>query len=611
MPKLIFEQDEVDLYLKEKRKHVYYQDTIDEAARMAVHADGRTPTKLIEERRPSEPQQVLDYRKKIYTAKTKPAFSKVFSSLQKIRRSADWNIRYEPKDFARISEEESLENYCELNYPRYTSLTNYLFTIVLRKYLIDPNAVIMVLPGMEPVAENEYVQPVAHLFDSCDVLDFIEDDYAVLLNPRGCRYRSGRDELVGKTFFFCTRMYIARYDQVNGRGNYDLVWQYDHNLDALPVFKLKGIVTEENNGNQFYESRIAAMLPELDEAAREYSDLQAGKVNHLYPERWEYTNTECTSCKGSGQAKDKDGALLGHVCSSCEGKGYAVAGPYSKIMVKPTNIAAGETASIPTPPAGFVEKDVEIIKVMEESVTNHIYSALAAINFEFLAQAPLNQSGTAKEVDKDELNNTVHSIAEDLVSILDHLYWFIALERYSLVYPDQNTIVEMLPAVSVPERFDILSSQHTAEDLKRAKEGKFNSVIVSALEIDYASSRFNTEPEVRDLVHLRLSLDPLANVSEDDKNSRLQNKGITELTYIISSNIQEFVTRALEEDSKFAEKTYKEQFAKITAYAQTQLSEQDAAAQAARDAIAGGTGLFEEEQTGEDTDEEIINADEV
>jgi hypothetical protein len=582
MAKLEFSPEEIDMYVKDKRQHVFYKDTIVIAEEMETHADGRFPAKLLDERRPNEPQQVLEYRKKIFVPKTKPVFSKIFSSLQKIRRSADWNIRYEG-EFPRIAEEETLEDYCEKNYPMFTSLTNWVFTILLRKYLIDPNAVVFVHPETLAVPDNEYIKPVASIFNSKNVVDFREQDFAVLRNPTGARYMSGRNEVIGMSLYFCTINRTLRYDQINGRMQFALVQDYQHNLGYLPVFKVKGVVVEENEGVHLYESRIDAIIPELDEAIREYSDLQAAKVLHIYPERWEFTQNECTTCKGTGHVRNPSWTVdcacpeeLPCTNAQCS-NGYIVAGPYSKIMVRPVANASIEgIAQIPTPPAGYVEKDVEIVKVMEASIESHIHAALSSINFEFLAKTPLSQSGVAKEVDKDELNNTVHSIAEDIVSVMDNVYRATALYRYNQIYT-ADEIADMVPVVAVPERFDILTTQHTADDLKQAKLDKANPAIISALEIDYAGSRFNADPEVRERVVLLLKLDPLANISEDDKNSRLQNKGITKQTYIISSNIQAFVTRALEEDAKFAEKDLKDQQALILKYAEEQIAADDEA----------------------------------
>lgn len=581
MPKLIFTQEEIDNYVKDKFKHVFYEQAVDLSEMICVHADGgkepdgkvsKRVDRLLYERRPNEPLEVQEYRKKRYIPKTKPVFSKIFSSLQKIRRSSDWSIRYGDEMFTKIAEGETLQEYADENYPGFTSLTNWVFTLMLRKYLIDPNAVVYVSPIATEVEQNQYLKPIAQVFDSKYVIDFVEDDYAVLLNPVGAIYYSGNKPVKGKRFLICTTQQILVYDQLNGNGKFGLAETYNHGLGVLPAFKLKGVIIDQNTSSYLYESRISGIVPELDEALTEYSDLQAAKVLHIYPERWEYTQFECTSCKGTGRRRNPawfDGCastVLAQIDCDAPGcrQGYVVSGPYSKIMVKPAGM--GEQ-SIPTPPAGYVEKDVDIVKVMEESVQNHIYNALASINFEFLEKSPLAQSGIAKAYDGDEMNNTAHSIAEDIVAAQDNIYWLIALWRYKSLY-SYDEIANMLPTVAVPEKFDILSASHMQEEVRIAKESKTNPVIVSALEIDYATRRFNAEPEVRDRVQLILKLDPMPNISEDDKMSRLSNNGITQENYVISSNIQYFVQRAIETENGFVDMDLEKQKEIMTRYAQ-------------------------------------------
>lgn len=573
MPKLIFDQTEVENYIKEKTYHPFYKQAIEKAEEMCVHADGLFPARLLYERRPNEPLEVMEYRKKIFSAKTKPSFSKIFNTLQKIRRSSDWSIRYEG-EFSKIREQETLEDYCEHMYPGFYSLTNWVFTLMLRKYLIDPNGVVLVSPVSREVDQADYLKPIAQVFDSKNVIDFVQDDYAVLKNPTGATYYAGNKPVKGVTFYFLTTQQTLRYDQINGRMQFALVDTYDHNLGYLPCFKLKGIVVEQIENSYLYESKIAGIIPEFDEAVREYSDLQAAKVLHIYPERWEFTQNECTVCKGTGVVRNPSWSVDCNCpeTNPCHNphchNGYVVAGPYSKIMVRPAQNAALEgIANIPTPPAGYIEKDVEIVKVMDESIRQHIYDGLASLSFEFLAERPLAQSGISKAFDGDEMNNTVHGIAEDMVAAMDNIYWLIALYRYKELYPPDE-IVEMVPDVNVPEKFDILSTTHTLEELVAAKTNGVNPVIKSALETAYATARFYTDPEVRDRLVLILTLDPLPNITEDEKMSRLTNDGITLESYVVSSNIQSFVRRALQEEKGFVDMELEKQIEILNGYAQ-------------------------------------------
>lgn len=562
-------------------RHCFYKTSVDWAHKMNVHADGLYPSDLLNTRRPNEPIEVLDYRKSIFVPKTKPYFSKIISSLQKIRRSSDWSIRYEG-EFSKIQEDETLKDYCETHFPQYGSITNWVFSVLLKKYLTDPNAVLFCYPKDIGVEENKYLQPVVQIIESAHVLDYVYDNYAVFVNPVGCVYSTAKGTFPGKSFYVVTTIKITRYDQVDGRGTMEPVVDYEHGLNMLPVYKIGAVVAEIKGDKVLYESRISGIIPEFDEAIREYSDLQASKVIHMYPERWEYSQHECTRCNGTGKIRNPRwyegcGADIPTECG-CDNKGchngYTVAGPYSKIMVRPTNAIEGQ-GNIPTPPAGFIEKDVEIIKVQGDSVNEHITNGLASINFEFIASTPLSQSGVAKEVDRDELNNTVHSVAEDIVRCMDWCYLVIAKYRYQVIYTDKD-IMDMVPKVAVPEKYDILSSAHIEEQLKSVKDSKANPVIINAVESEYANKAFNNDPHIREMVELILKLDPLANIPEDDRMSRLSNKGITKLTYVVSSNIQAFVKRAIQEDESFVEKQTSEQQEIINKYAQDQIDSEDA-----------------------------------
>lgn len=587
--------DELKPYFGNKR-HYYYEKTNSKCKEFAPHSEGVYPEELIECRRPNEPLEVQEYRKKIWVPKTKPTFSRILSSLGKIRRSSDWSIKYpELSSFTKIREGETLEDYCEKKFPYFESVTNWLFAVALKRYLTDSNGVVLIMPLTTDIPETDFLQPYPILFDCCDVIEFVAGDHAILNNPLGCTYttKKGATE-TGKSYYYVDTLAIIKYDQTDAKGTMSAVDTYEHGIEILPCFKLGGLVCETEGHNFLYESRIAGILPELDEAIREYSDLQAAKVLHIYPERWEFTQQECASCKGTGKRRNPawtEGcdasipSLVGCDNTGCN-NGYIASGPYSKLLIRPTSPLEGG-GTIPNPPAGYVEKDVEIVKHMEDSVRQHIYDGLAAINFQELAEVPMEQSGVAKQVDRDEQNNTIHAIAEDLVKIMDSTYKIIAYYRYKNLYPIEE-INKMLPQIPVPEKYDLFSITNMQTELNTAKTGKTNPVIVNAMEIDYASKRFNTDESVRDLVALTLKLDPLPNISEDEKMARLSNKGILLETYIVSSNITEFVQRALDEDQAFAGKPLKEQKKKLLAYANEIITKQDTAQAIIGDVISEG-----------------------
>jgi hypothetical protein len=545
MPKIIFTPEELAYYFDPTYKSEIGEKSKEFETEFRIHADGIFPEKIISQARPNESTEVFNYRKTIWQPKTKPSFNKVFSSLQKIRRSSDWSVKFNEVSF-KIPEGETLEEYLTELYPKFESLEKYMFDVWLREYLIDPNAVCAVFPG-EAKEETEFSEPIAEIFNSGLVVFFKSEDFVILKNPLGSTYKDEQGhEHTGDSYYILTTTQYLKYDQKNVKRDFKLVSEIPHEIGYLPAWKLGGVLIKSLDGELLYESKIAGMLPELDEAVREYSDLQAAVIMNIFPERWEMATAECNTCHGTGKITNQGDPSGFTSCNnpSCVA-GYVVS-PYSKVLVKPAEI--GQQMAIP--PVGYVEKPVEIVELQDKRVEKHIYNALAAINMQFLSDVPLVESGLAKGVDRDEASNFVHSVAEDLVNSMEQISYNISILRFGVQHSEEE-IEELQPEIHVPEHFDIFSIKIDEEELQNAKTNKLNPAIINEMEIEYANKKFAGKPEVQRKLAAVLTLDPLANVSEDDKGMRLTNNGVTQDDYILSCNINSFVERAISEDENF------------------------------------------------------------
>jgi hypothetical protein len=431
--------------------------------------------------------------------------------------------------------------------------------------LLDANGVVAVIPFEMPQSTTEYIKPVAQYFDSKQIIDFVEGQYAVILSYDKTVIKNGSGKVIstnGDIYYIITDTHFYKYEVVNVRGALKETDVYQHNIGSLPVFKVGGLFKKRLNNSTIFESRISSMTPSLNEAAREYSDLQAEILQHIHSEKYIYVNSECKICNGTGKVM-KDGTST--ECPSCKGNGKMLSiSNYNTYLIDAGQI--GENA-VPTPPVGYVQKSTEIAKLQDERVKSHLKDALATINMEFLAETPLNQSGTAKEVDKDELNNFVNSIAEDVVGMMDKIYFFIGEYRHILIQ-DKEKRALLLPSVNVPTKFEMLNSNYLLAELTSAKTGGISPAIKKALEIEYAKKKFNTNPEISEFSQLTFELDPLYGLTEDDKMIRKSNSGVTDIDYIISCNVSQFVQRAMSEDVTFFDKDYKTQMDKMRLYAE-------------------------------------------
>lgn len=523
------------------KRHIFYKDSVEKYESIKTHADGTYPKKLIEERRPGESLAIYNYRKTIFQPVTKIPISKVFSSLMKIRKSDDWNIKWSEVTVPSIPDGESLKDYCDKKFPKYKSVDNWYWSVAFRQQLMDAGAISLNIPDTFDPKGNEFVRPYPVVFNSPQIYDYKEGEYYFLLSTEKSSFVSEGTRFEGSVYYYVDTVNIVRYTQTGHTTYSEEI--YSHNIARLPVVKMNGYSIKDTTSNTLYESRISPMVPRLDEAIREYNDMQAEVIMHIHSTFWGL-GRECKKCKGTGEVAKKGSSPI--ECSTCKGRGEIPASPFDVINVK-----TGMDGKIVTPPAGYLQKDISIAELQDKRVNDHIFLALAAINFEFLAASPLNQSGAAKEVDKSELNNFAYSIAEDAVRVIDETIEINSDMRYSYVIKDKEKRDEMLPKIMVPTKYDIIPDNYLSSEIQKLRTAKVSPVIVASAEVEYAEKKFYSDPMVKEMVLASYKLDPLSGRDNNDIVSDFGNDGISERTYVLHCNIHEFIERAVSENKDF------------------------------------------------------------
>jgi hypothetical protein len=164
----------------------------------------------------------------------------------------------------------------------------------------------------------------------------------------------------------------------------------------------------------------------------------------------------------------------------------------------------------------------------------------------------LNQSGTAKEVDRDELNNFVFGIARHLVEhIMRPIYKWCSFYRYRDLVGD--SFIDLVPKIVVPKKFGILTENIIAEQLKQMRDADGDPSIISELEIEYASKKFNNDKIIKEKVKCIKQLDPFPTKTNQEKLDLMLSGKIDEIDFIISVYINSFIERAISEDENFVD----------------------------------------------------------
>lgn len=568
----------VNKYIVGTQRHAAYDETVDIEHHLAFHIDGFKPPRknvnknvanlmkglgmlltenpyfdlLIDERRPGETEVVQIHRRKIYASITKEPCFKVISSLNKIVRSDDWKIDYSKSDTIE-PEDENLEEYCEKNYPKFASVTNWIYTFAIKKILSDPNGFMVVLPLDFEVESNEFFKPFANYVSSTNTLFYEPGKMIVYKSDKVEELKLGNTVMTVPVFMIVTDEGVWKVVQKNKKGDMDLTELMTYDMD-LPVVVNGGVIDNIINNIPIFNSFLNPMLPRLDEASREYSDMQAEVLLHIHSTLAVIQGTDCNMCKGTGKVI-KPGKQPA-VCGDCKGRGASAVNPYEQIVVRVRDI---DKQQLPFPPAQYITKNTDIVKIQDVRVDNHIFKALSSINMEFLAESPLNQSGKAKEVDKEELNNFVYSVAFHLVkNVMDPIYKIISDFRYKEIRPDQAARNKLLPLIQVPEHFDLLTENALLDQINSAKEAGIDATIIQEMQVDYVNKKFRDSPEIRKQLIVSLEMNPFPTASSEELIELEMNRDITKEDAVTAVYATYFVQKANEADDKFLSKSFEE-----------------------------------------------------
>ena len=171
--------------------HPHYHQAVKAANRLAYHSREELPTDLLDRDRPNEDPEYKAYRLNNWEPITLPEFEKIHGQVAKLQRARGLSVEYPAGRLANtIREGEGPSEYLLKGYPEYESLLNYIFTVVTRPLLDDPNGVLVVLPGRvleqrfdlleAEVQAGNYLQPVVTYYGSADVLDLRKGELAVI-----------------------------------------------------------------------------------------------------------------------------------------------------------------------------------------------------------------------------------------------------------------------------------------------------------------------------------------------------------------------------------------------------------------------------------------------
>src|SRR5690606_18048211 len=334
--------------------------------------------------------------------------------------SQGFGLTFPKQQPARIKDGQGLREYMEQDFPVFDTLMDCVFQTIVRACFEDPNGVILVFPKeyeteetAAKITDTDYLKPYPFYFNSGEVLDFQEGEYVVILKDEKVSYQhKGKTETDGNLMLIADRVNYYFYKQTGKDKDDNPTYQtrtYAHNLPSLPAWQLgSNDIESQYPGYNLYNSFLSPCLPNWRQAIRSFADHQVNQVMHIHPEKWYKTTTECKTCnnKGKVQTKIAGGKTEMHECQSCKGAGFIIkVSPMAPIIMSPYQSKVGEQPQFfDGDPAGYIAKPTNDMEFIKAEYKDQIAQGLAAIGLDYIEQTQLNQSGKAKELDRQEIN---------------------------------------------------------------------------------------------------------------------------------------------------------------------------------------------------------------
>ncbi len=343
-------------------RHAFYQASIDHRDRLRA-VFGKAYPYYLDLNRPKEREEYREYRRQIYKNSLRSLRRRVGEALDYIRQADDFQVSF-PRQ-AEADPIDSLETYVTgANYMPDGSAESWFFKHIRKKYINDPNAVLLILPMEQPESEKVRAKPQPMLIDCQNVYQFRNGQFAVLeSDEKSWMVTDQGNQKTGKTLIFidadsyCIARQVSELKSgdvnkpivnnwsitgveqlINEEGiaegyTFTPLMHYCPTMPAKKIGKLQEDLAEaeerkgnrsttisnanpqartrysgqftaiqsNDTGEEYYESILSDALPHIESAQAIQSDIEVERNFHVSSQEWRYSQKRCPdSMEGGG-----------------------------------------------------------------------------------------------------------------------------------------------------------------------------------------------------------------------------------------------------------------------------------------------------------------------
>ena len=542
--------------------HPLYGEMIIAAREMGVHIWGDKPEKLLNVTRPREEPEITQYRLDTYEAITQSKADKAFTILLKIFNTKLWSIIYKDN-----TQGQELKLFLERNFYLFGDFILYIQKVLMKNMLADANGVVFYRPENFFIPQSETIKPIPVIFESWQVLKSIPGVFYLLLDAKVEKIKNREIHRVWLVDF--EKIQLWKEKHVNNGTIWENEIDWFHGFGLAPAWELGGMVDGRHQGF-FFKSFFSPASPHWNKAIISESDLDGAFYLHMHPIRIE-VGTDCDFQWNDQQCRN--GQIFDKVknksveCALCKGTGRkSVKSPYGVYLINKGKFDADDAGLTPV---SFATVPTEPTSLLIDRRDTQLNEGLEALNMEVATQIGENQSGIAKEIDRDPLNTTLQTISDHVFTVqVFNFIWFtgiylfktssgLEIERFTEAALSENG---WFPAIVKPTQFDTLTIKELTKQLTEAKEGGLSSGYVDTLQVELNNKQFSSNPALRKRINAITKLNPIPEKTVDQITNMVENGLTKRENAVISLNIEFLVDTAIIRDEGFFEKTREEKF---------------------------------------------------
>jgi hypothetical protein len=455
---IVSDKEKADVFFSTHPLHEQWKRVREE---VEPHYLGKPP-KFLKEAFPNEPDDIRDYRLKIYRSKTKSIILEAFDEIFRLFSSAKYNVKSENTDFLQWRKTFKIENL---------SVDEWVFRHAYTKRVVDPNGFCVCLPVIPEIPDPTVQLDVNFELIGSDRIVNFGPDYLIYRKastyvPKTETEKHLSDITKGREVVILTDNDI--FEATFRDGQWFLSLYYTHGMGRVPAVKLGGRTLSMRpegylSDFTFDVSDFDAAVPLLDTFDVYSNQLTAVTVRYAFPITIINGET-CSTCSGTGQVPYTVGEETKmQPCGGCKGHGQTFfTSPLAgyRLRPKPKGMTVEEkVADAQQKPIDFTEAPTGTMSFLAEMVKESKKNAETALSIRLSTGE--GQSGVAKEIDREVKYVKLGRIAD---------YVYDVLLKSLLEFAHGYRFIGTTPDISVikPVSFDIKTESDLAAEYQAA-----------------------------------------------------------------------------------------------------------------------------------------------